>query len=168
VRLLPEGCAEITPGALGQDATARRVMAGLIRAVGGTAHAPGEDAVAALLARGFGTLGGACWLRGGRWLVREAATGGWEAGLWDGRFRCAAPPEGYQLGPLGADAAAFRARFRHLPAAALAALPALRSLGDAKLVLVPHLSYDASETAAFYPLDFAPLAGPVTECHHLG
>jgi len=168
VRLLPEGCAGITPGALGRDATARRVMAGLIRVVGGGTHAPGEDAVAALLARGFGTLGGARWLRGGRWLVREAATGGWKAGLWDGRFRCPAPPEGYQLGALGADAAAFRARFRHLPAAALAALPALRSLGDAKLALVPHLFYNALETAIFYPLNFAPLAGPVTECHPLG
>ncbi|UPY36324.1 tRNA lysidine(34) synthetase TilS [Sediminicoccus sp. KRV36] len=172
VRLLPEGCAEIMPEALGQDATARQVMAALIRVVGGAAHAPAEAAVAALLAQGSGTLGGARWLKGGRWLVREAATGGWQAGLWDGRFRCPPPPAGFMLGALGPEAALFRARARHLPAAALAALPALRRAGDGKLALVPHLFYDAMESVAFYPLHFAPLGGAatetVTECHHSG
>jgi tRNA(Ile)-lysidine synthase len=170
VRLLPEGCAETDAAALGRDRVARRVMAALIRAIGGGAHAPSEAAVAALLERGAGTLGGARWLRGGRWLVREAATGGWEAasGLWDGRFRCPPPPEGFRLGPLGHEAAAFRARFRHLPAAALAALPALRRQCDGMLALVPHLSYHAGESALSYPLHFAPLAGAVTECHSPG
>jgi tRNA(Ile)-lysidine synthase len=170
VRLLPEGCAEINPVALGRDRVARRIMAALIRAIGGSAHAPAEATVAALIERGTGTLGGARWVRGGRWLVREAATGGWDAatGLWDGRFRCPPPPEGFQLGALGAEAAAFRGRFRHLPAAALATLPALRREADGKLALVPHLSYHDDAPALFYPLHFAPLAGAVTECHPPG
>lgn len=170
VRLLPEGCAEIDPAALGRDRVARRVMAALIRAIGGGAYAPAEAAVAALLERGRGTLGGARWLGGGRWLVREAATGGWDpaTALWDGRFRCPPPPKGFHLSPLGAMASGFRGRFRHLPAAALAALPALRRDHDGKLALVPHLSYGAWESAPFFPLHFAPLAGPVTECHPPG
>lgn len=168
VRLRPEGCAEIIPEALGRDRTARRVMAALIRVIGGGAHAPPEAAVVALLAQGSGTLGGARWLRGGRWLVRETATDDWKAGLWDGRFRCASPPKDYSLGPLGAESAMFRGRFRDLPAAALAALPALRRLGDGKLALVPHLSYHQPEAAVSYPLHFAPLAGPATECHPSG
>jgi tRNA(Ile)-lysidine synthase len=170
MRLLPEGCAELDPVALGQDRVARRLMAALIRAIGGRAHAPPEAAVAALLARGAGTLGGARWLKGGRWLVREAATGGWDAatGLWDGRFRAAPPPAGHRWGALGADAARFRSRFRHLPSAALAALPALRREGDGMLALVPHLAYHASGSEVSEPLHFAPLAGPVTECHPPG
>ncbi len=170
VRLLPEGCAALDVAALGQDRVACRVMAALIRAIGGRAHAPAEAAVAALLARGTGTLGGARWLPGGRWLVREAAAGGWDAatGLWDGRFRLPAPPAGHHWGPLGAGAAGFRARFRHLPAAALAALPALRREADGMLALVPHLAYDALGSALLDPLYFAPLAGPVTECHPSG
>lgn len=166
VRLLPQGCAEITPEAMGQDVIARRVMAALIRVIGGASHAPPEAAVASLLARGSGTLGGARWLKGGRWLVREAATGPCEAGLWDGRFL--APPHGDRLGPLGADAAAFRGRFRHLPAAALAALPAFRCRRDGKLALVPHLSYDMRDSVAMNPLTFAPRSGPATESHHVG
>lgn len=170
VRLLPEGCAEIDPAALGLDRVARRVMSALLRAIGGATHPPADAAVAALLARGMGTLSGARWLRGGRWLVREAATGCWDGttGLWDGRFRAPPPPRGYVLAALGKDAAAFRARFRHLPAAALAALPALRHESDGMLALVPHLSYGASESVFFYPLHFAPLAGAVTECHPSG
>jgi tRNA(Ile)-lysidine synthase len=168
VRLRPEGCAEINREALGQDATARQVLAALIRAVGGGAHAPAAAAVARLLAQGSGTLGGARWLKGGRWLVREAATGGWEAGLWDGRFRCPPPPAGYVIGPLGADSALFRGRARRLPAAALAALPALRRVGDGKLALVPHLFYDDIGSGFPFPLHFAPHGGAVTESHHFG
>ncbi len=163
VRLLPEGCAEILPEALGRDATARQVMAGLLRAVGGGAHAPSERAVAHLLAAGAGTLAGAHWLRGGRWLVREAATGNWAGGFWDGRFRAAPPPEGHEYAPLGADSARFRAATRHLPAAALAALPALRSAGDGKLALVPHLIYGTDRLR--FSMNFAPRGGAVTECH---
>ena len=170
VRLLPEGCAELDPVALGQDGVARRVMAALIRAIGGGAHAPAEGAVAALLARGFGTLGGARLLRDGRWLVREAAAGARDpaTGLWEGRFRVPPPPEGHGWAPLGAEAARFRARFRHLPAAALAALPALRRKADGMLALVPHLAYHAPGSGLSEPLHFAPLAGPVTECHPPG
>lgn len=165
VRFLPEGCAEIAPALLGRDAVARRVMASLIRAVGGQAHMSAASAVAGLLARGSGTLGGARWLRGGRWLVRENASGGWEAGLWDGRFRCAAAPHGLVFAPLGPDSAAFRGRARHLPAAALAALPALRGTCDGILALLPQLAYGYRESAGFFPLTFAPFGGPVTECH---
>jgi len=168
VLLLPEGCAAITPELLGQDAVAWRVMGALIRAIGGGGHAPPEASVRGLLARGSGTLGGARWLRGGRWLVREAATGSWQDGLWDGRFRCPPPPSGLVLGALGPASAQFRATHRQLPAAALAALPALRCAAAGKLALVPHLSYRVLEAAIFYPLCFAPLAGPVTECYPLG
>ncbi|MBS7792429.1 tRNA lysidine(34) synthetase TilS [Roseococcus sp. SDR] len=170
VRLLPEGCAEIDRAALGRDRVARRVMTALIRAIGGAAYAPPERAVAAMLMRGSGTLGGARWLSGGRWLVREAATGGRDAatGLWDGRFRCPPPPPGFALRPLGTEAARFRPRFRHLPASALAALPALWREGDGMLALVPHLAYHAHGSALFEPVYFAPLAGPVTESHPSG
>lgn len=163
VRLLPEGCAEIAPDRLGQDAVARRLMAALIRAVGGGEHAPAEAAVAALLARGSGSLGGATWLRGGRWLVAEAGPGG--------RFRLAVP-DGLVAGLLGPDAPVFRGRARHLPAAALAALPAFRRPGDGMLALAPHLAYlhpdmAVSSPPVFAPI-FAPLGGPVTECHFAG
>jgi len=159
VRLLPEGCAEIAPGRLGQDAVARRLMAALIRAVGGGEHAPAEAAVAALLARGFGSLGGATWLRGGRWLVAEAGSAG--------RFRLDVP-EGLIAGTLGPDAPVFRSRARHLPAAALAALPALRRSGDGMLALAAHLAYLDPEMAVSSPPVFAPPGGPVTECHFAG
>ncbi|MDB5416400.1 MAG: tRNA lysidine(34) synthetase TilS [Rubritepida sp.] len=162
--LLPEGCAAIQRDRLGQDAVARRVMAALIRAVGGGEHAPPEAAVAALLARGSGTLGGARWLSGGRWLVREAGADRSHGDLWDGRFRSLSPlPADMMLGALGPDAARFRGRARHLPAAALAMLPALRQPGNEALALVPHLAYPDPELAVMYPLIFAPLAGPITE-----
>ena len=155
VRLLPEGCAEIARDRLGQDAVARRLMGALIRAVGGGEHAPAEGAVAALLVRGFGSLGGAVWLRG-RWLVAETGPGG--------RFRLAVP-EGLVAGALGRDAAAYRGRARHLPAAALAPLPVLRRASDGKLALVPHLAYLDSELTVSSPAVFAPPGGPVTESH---
>jgi tRNA(Ile)-lysidine synthase len=165
VRLLPEGCAEIAPDRLGRDAVACRLMAALVRAVGGGEHAPAASAVAALLARGFGSLGGATWLRGGRWLVPEAGAG-------PDRFRFAVPKDlaagGFVAGTIGPDAAAFRSRTRHLPAAALAALPALRRSGDGMLVLATHLAYLRPELAVSFPLVFAPPGGPVTECHFAG
>jgi tRNA(Ile)-lysidine synthase len=160
VRLLPEGCAEIAPDRLGTDAVARRLMAALIRAVGGGEHAPPEAAVAALLARGSGSLGGAVWLRSGRWLVPEAGAG-------PGRFRLNVP-EGLVAGTLGPDAAAFRARARHLPAAALVALPAFRRPEDGKLALTTHLAYLRPEMAVSSPPVFAPSGGPVTEYHFAG
>lgn len=157
VRLVPEGCAEITPDRLGRDAVARRLMAALIRAVGGGEHAPADAAVAALLARGSGSLGGAAWLRGGRWLVPEAGAG-------PDRFRLAVPV-GLVPGTLGPDAPAFRGRARHLPAAALAALPAFRRPEDGTLALTTHLAYLHPEMAVRFPPVFAPPGGPVTECH---
>ncbi|WP_424811165.1 tRNA lysidine(34) synthetase TilS [Roseococcus sp. YIM B11640] len=168
VRLLPEGCAEIDRERLGRDEAARRLMAALIRAVGGGEHAPSHAAVARLLARGEGSLGGACWLRGGRWLVREA--GPTHAGaVWDGRFRpMGALAEGMEIGPLGSAAASFRSRARHLPAAALARLPAVRRATDGKLVLVPHLAYLQPEWAVSCPMMFSPRAGAVTDFAALG
>lgn len=164
VRLLPEGCAEIAPDRLGRDAVAHRLMAGLIRAVGGGEHAPPRAAVAALLERGSGSLGGATWLRGGRWLVPEAG-----AGLDRFRFEV---PAGFTAVPIGPEAAALRSRARHLPAAALAALPGLRRTGDGMLVLPAQLAYLQSDMAVNFPLTFAPifdpLGGPVTECHFVG
>ncbi len=147
------------PDRLGRDIVARRLMAALIRAVGGGEHAPAEAAVAALLARGSGSLGGAVWLRGGRWLVAEAGAGR--------RFRLAVP-EGLVAGTLGHDASAFRGRARHLPAAALAALPALRRSGDGTLAVAAHLAYLHPEMAVNPPPVFAPPGGPVTECHFTG
>lgn len=160
VRLLPEGCAEIAPARLGRDAVARRLMGALIRAVGGGEHAPADAAVAALLARGSGSLGGAAWLRGGRWLVPEA-------GASPDRFRLAVP-EGLAAATLGPDASAFRGRARHLPAAALAALPAFRRPEDGMLALTTHLAYLHPEMAVSSPPVFAPPGGPVTECHFAG
>ncbi|WP_421991604.1 tRNA lysidine(34) synthetase TilS [Roseococcus sp.] len=159
IRLLPEGCAAIATDRLGQDRVARQLMAGLIRAIGGREHAPAEAAVAALLARGSGSLGGTLW-RGG-WLVREGGEGP------DPRFRLAVPP-GLVAGSLGPDASAVRGRARHLPAVGLASLPALRRAADGMLVLAPHLAYPESEMAVSFPPVFAPPGGPVTECHLMG
>nr|WP_314075301.1 tRNA lysidine(34) synthetase TilS [uncultured Roseococcus sp.] len=157
VRLLPEGCAEIAPLRLGQDAVARRLMGALIRAIGGREHAPAEAAVAALLARGSGSLGGAVWTRDGRWLVPEP-------GAATARFR-GRVPAGYVLGSLGADAASLRGRARHLPALALAGLPAFREPENGKLALVPHLAYLDREMSVRLTTVFAPPGGPVTESH---
>lgn len=159
VRLLPEGCAEIRPELLGRDAVACRLMAALIRAVGGREHAPAQAAVAALLARGTGTLGGARWT--GRWLVQEPGEG---AAF---RFRCRVP-EGLVAGPLGVEAQAFRSRARHLPAVALAGLPAFRGAGDGKLAQLPHLAYRDRELPVRLSAIFAPSGGAVTECHPCG
>lgn len=171
VTLLPEGCARLDLAALdlpalGRDALAAALLARVLRAVSGAAHAPNEARAAALLARGQGTLGGARLLASG-WVVREAPAGPAPAlpgALWDGRFRLLAAPPGHLVGPLGArDAARFRARHRHLPAAALAALPALRCASTGKLAAVPHLTYLANEAAHVLRLRFAPLGGPLVD-----
>ncbi|WP_051212902.1 tRNA lysidine(34) synthetase TilS [Rubritepida flocculans] len=166
LRLLPEGCARLDLAALGRDATAAALLGRVLRVVAGRAHAPAEARAAALLARGQGTLGGARLLASG-WVVREApsppcpATPG---ALWDGRFRLLAAAEGLLIGPLGAaEAARLRARHRHLPAAALAALPALRHARDGMLAAVPHLAYPGTEAAARFPLRFAPRGGPLLD-----
>jgi tRNA(Ile)-lysidine synthase len=166
VSLLPEGCARLDLAALGSDARAAALLARVLRAVSGAAHAPSESRAAALLARGQGTLGGARLLASG-WVVREAPAGPAPAlpgAIWDGRFRLLAAPPGHLIGPLGAqDAARFRARHRHLPAAALAALPALRAASTGMLAAVPHLSYVAEESALVFRLIFAPRGGPLAD-----
>jgi tRNA(Ile)-lysidine synthase len=166
VALLPEGCARLDRAALGEDALAATLFARVLRAVAGAPHAPNEARAAALLARGQGTLGGACLLPSG-WVVRETPAGPAPAlagTLWDGRFRLLAAPPGHLIGPLGArEAARFRARNRHLPAAALAALPAFRSAATGMLAAVPHLSYVEHDAARLCRLRFAPLGGPLVD-----
>lgn len=148
--LYPHGAARLRRAALGDDATARALLGRLLRVVGGAAHAPPEAAVAALLSRGQGTLGGAWWRPDG-WLIREpgacAAPVPAEAGaLWDGRFRLRAGLPGAMLGALGA----WRGPG---PAAWRAGLPAIRH--DGRLLAVPHLGLGAAA------LDFAPRGGPL-------
>lgn len=148
----PEGFAWIAPAELGRDGLAVAALAALIRLIGGSGFAPSRGRVAAVLAAGGGTLGGA-WLRaasGGRWLLArdpgmlgppvEARPGA----VWDGRFRLTGRGRaGWRIGPLGREAGRLRTRSA-LPAAVLAALPAVR---DAKgvLAVVPALLYPVAE-----------------------
>lgn len=180
-RLHPEGWAELDLPALGGDAVAEAALAALVRAVGGGGFAPAPDALAALRARGEGTLAGA-WLRRrpGRapgWvLLREPAAAlaappvaARTGAVWDGRFRLAGPgAEGHVIAALGPAAAARlrRAAPPGMPAAALAALPALRPAagGDCVLAVVPSLIYPdpAAALAARFAMVFAPATGSVT------
>jgi tRNA(Ile)-lysidine synthase len=170
VRLLPEGCARLELPSLGQDAVARRLLTRLVQAIGGTVHSPSSAAVSRLLAVGHGSLGG-CVLRADGWLLREApgppvtARAG---ALWDGRFRLATNTPGLVIAAIGVEASAFRSRHRHLPSAALAALPCLRMEGDGTLVAVPHLSYPDALADESFPLSFSPRSGPVTESLQAG
>ncbi|MBY0338943.1 MAG: hypothetical protein K2X11_20185, partial [Acetobacteraceae bacterium] len=162
VRLLPEGCARLDLPALGRDAVAVDVMGALLRVVGASRYPPAEAAIRALLERGHGSLAGAVLLRGGRWLVREAAALGRPVparlgAVWDGRWRLrAVHGEEFMLGALG------RGRLRDLapgwPAAVVAALPALWRQGVP--ALVPHLCYPSAEACAKVALDFMPASGP--------
>jgi tRNA(Ile)-lysidine synthase len=160
-RLLPEGCARLDLPALGTDEVAVDALAALIRAVAAPAYPPARDATRALLRRGHGTLGGAALLRGGRWLVREAAavapplravTGA----VWDRRWRLRVGNEDFTLAALGPNR--LREHAPELPAAALASLPALWKQGEA--VLVPSLAYPSAEACAKFPLDYLPASGP--------
>ncbi len=151
--LYPHGAARLDRAALGHDATARALLGRLLRVVGGAAHPPPAEAVAALLARGQGTLSGAWWRADG-WILREAgacappipATAG---ALWDGRFMLDEALPGAMLGALGAGVAGPG------PAALRAGLPAIRR--DGVLYAVPHLGIGP----AMPGLCFAPLGGPV-------
>ena len=162
VRLHPEGCARLDLAALGRDATAARLLGALVQAIGGAAYRPSGLSVRRLLAAGQGSLGG-CLLRHDGWLLREgsgppvAATA---HALWDGRFRLERAVPGHVIAALGADAARFRARHRHLPARALAALPCLRRKEDGMLAAVPHLNYPEGTA---HLLAFSPRSGPVVE-----
>lgn len=154
----PEGFAWIGPAALGRDELAVAGLAALIRLIGGAGFAPPRERVAALLAAGGGTLGGA-WLRaasGGRWLLARdpGMLGGpveaRQGAVWDGRFRLTgAGRAGWTVGALGAEARRIRAA-RDLPGAVLAALPAIRE-GNGALAVVPALLYPDLEACA----DFA-------------
>jgi tRNA(Ile)-lysidine synthase len=160
----PEGFARLDLRALGADAVAVAALRTLLRTVAGRAFAPPSAAVAALLARGEGTLGGAVLRRDGL-LVREAAALGpavpaVPGALWDGRFRLLGPGAPCcAVGALGAAAARFR-RPAWLPGPALRVLPA--AWRDKVLVAVPALAYPEPETAARFRLGFAPAGGAVT------
>lgn len=164
LRLLPEGCAFLDRAVLGRDATARALLAALVRMVGGRPHAPPPAAVARLLAAGQGSLGGAVWRAG--WLAREAAGPPIPArpgALWDGRFRLPRDLRAAdgQVGALGPAAAArLRARHRHLPSLAMAALPAVRG-GDAMLAKAAHLPYRETLRAGLSAARFMPIGGPL-------
>lgn len=66
-----DGTARLDLRALGADAVAALALSRLVRAVGGGRHPPAPAAVAALLARGHGSLGGAVLRRDG--LLRPEA-----------------------------------------------------------------------------------------------
>jgi tRNA(Ile)-lysidine synthase len=153
----PAGAVRLDATALGRDATARAALARLVAAVSGAASPPSPAAVARLLAAGRGSLGGAVWR--GRWLLREASlcappVAARPGALWDGRWRLvgAGEPDA-EIGPLG-PAPALRALAPGVPAAALAALPAVRRGG--MLVAVPPLGWPDAASAARFAVAFAP------------
>jgi tRNA(Ile)-lysidine synthase len=160
-RLHEWGFARLDLAALGRDGVARAALGALVRVIGGGAHAPSEAALAGLLARGAGTLGGAVLTRAGL-LHREAAglagpVAAWAGAVWDGRFRLLADAPGLRLGAAG-PAAARLPRPAWLPAAVLAGLPALHR--NEALAVLPALAYPSPDLAARHALRFAPGAGP--------
>jgi tRNA(Ile)-lysidine synthase len=159
------GFARLDLARLGRDAVARAALGALLRVIGGGGFAPAEAALGRLLAAGAGTLGGAMLRRDGL-LLREAgrlappvpAVAG---ALWDGRFRLAGGAAGgFALGAAG-EAARALPRPSWLPGAVVPTLPALHREG--MLAVVPALAYPDSETAARWPLRFAPVSGPVAQ-----
>jgi tRNA(Ile)-lysidine synthase len=163
-RLHPWGFARIDLPSLGRDAVARAALRALLRTVSGRPYPPPEEGVAALLARGEGTLAGAVLRRDGL-LAREAAAvapdiPAREGALWDGRFRLLGPGgESCRIGALGA-AAARLPRPAWLPAAVARTLPAIRR--EMMLVAVPALSYPDANVADRYRMRFAPAGGPAS------
>ncbi|NMJ42555.1 tRNA lysidine(34) synthetase TilS [Roseomonas sp. JC162] len=166
----PEGFAAIDPSGLGTDPVARAALGRLVAMVGGGSFRPPAAAVAALMARGHGTLAGA-WLRpasGGRWLlVRDPGTMAPEVpairgGVWDGRYRMTGPGRaGWRFGALGGEARKLGRRDR-LPAAVLQALPAVRD-PHGMLAAVPLLDYPSSADCAPFAVAYAPAAGAGAE-----
>jgi tRNA(Ile)-lysidine synthase len=162
-RLHEAGFCRLDLAALGRDAVARTALGALLRVIGGGRYAPAEAAVGRLLGAGAGTLGGAVLRRDGL-LLREAArlappVPAAQDAAWDGRFclsRSAAP--GWALGAAG-EAARALPRPPWLPGAVVPTLPALHC--DGVLAVVPALAYPNPQTAARWPLRFAPVAGPV-------
>jgi tRNA(Ile)-lysidine synthase len=161
--LSEHGFAQVDLAALGRDAVAQAALAALVRGIGGGAHAPAPAAVAGLLARGAGSLGGAILTRGGLLLREEAALEpprpACDGLLWDGRFRLSGPvPRGLLVGALGA---ARQARPSGLPASVARTLPAFFAAHDGALVAVPGLSYPCPEPIPGVRLRFAPRGGAV-------
>lgn len=155
VALLPCGAARIDRARLGRDGVALELLARLLRAVGGAAHAPSHPNVNRLLAAGAGTLGGAWWRRDG-WLLREPAlvappVEARAGALWDGRFHLAEAMPGCLLGALGGGVRAHSS----LPAALRSGLPALWR--DGEIIAAPHLGIGK----ALPSLVFRPQGGPV-------
>jgi tRNA(Ile)-lysidine synthase len=160
------GFARLDLGLLGADAPARAALGALLRAVGGGAFGPSEAALARLLARGEGTLGGAVLRRSGL-LLREAAALGPPVAarvgaVWDGRFRLdAAAGAGFVIGAAG-EAGRRLPRpgppWAAIPPAVLPTLPAIYCNGV--LAVVPALAYPSHEIAGRFLLRFAPAAGP--------
>ena len=160
----PSGFARIDPAALGTDAVAAETLGTLLRLVGGAAFAPPAAAVAALLAKGRGTLAGV--------LLRPAPRGDWlllrepvgmappvpalHGAIWDGRFRLVGEgAAGHWLGALGREGVASRPV---LPASLRAALPVIRD-AQGRLAAVPSLDYPSAFACRSFALAFAPLGG---------
>jgi len=167
--LSEHGFARLDLAALGQDGVAIAALGALLRLIGGAAYAPPAGAVAGLLARQAGTLGGARLTRQGLLLREEAAMAppvpAEDGVIWDGRFRLSgSPPPGLMLGALGA-AAARMDRPGGLPSSVARTLPALwRPVTDGRdtvLVAVPALSYPAAETSYGIRMRLAPPGGAV-------
>ena len=156
----PEGFAVLRSEALEAELPA---LGALLALVGAAGFHPPAEAVAALAARGGGTLAGA-WLRkaaGGAWLIaRDPGLVGppvpaCQGAVWDRRFRLAGRGRaGWRVGALGGDAARLRALSR-LPSAVLAALPVIRDPHGA-LAAVPALDYPCPAACADFALVFAP------------
>jgi len=159
VALQPEGWARLDRVALGGDAVAQAALAALLRLISGAEHAPATASVAALLARGQGTLHGVVWKEG--LLCREPAACAppilaVPGAVWDGRWRLTAVTEpGLLWGALGGAATRLeRSVRRGLPARVLAVLPALWRGGE--LAGVPGLQLGMPAEAGF-----APAGGPL-------
>jgi tRNA(Ile)-lysidine synthase len=150
----PAGALRVDRAALGTDGVAVAALARLVAVVSGTAQPPAPAAVARLLAAGRGSLAGALWR--GRWLLREPALAAapvpaMPGAAWDGRWRLAGTGDAAaEIGALG-PAPALRALAPGLPAAALAAQPAVRRGG--RVVAVPGLDPPADPR---FGLVFAP------------
>lgn len=156
------GFCRLDLAALGRDAVARAALGALLRVIGGGRFAPAEAAVARLLEAGGGTLGGAVLRRDGR-LLREAAglappVPAAAGAAWDGRFRLERGEPGWMLGAAG-EAARALPRPAWLPGAVVPTLPALHCNGV--LAVLPALAYPDAQTAARWPMRFAPVAGAV-------
>jgi tRNA(Ile)-lysidine synthase len=155
-----EGFARLDLMVLGQDQVAVAVLGALLRLIGGQPFAPAATAVARLLARGEGSLGGAVLRRGGL-LLREAAAlappvPARRGAAWDGRFRLwGEPPAGDEIGAAG-PAASGLPRPAWMPAHAVPTLPALRCNGT--LAVLPALAYPCSSAAPWH-LCLAPRGG---------